>query len=66
MNTLQAQEIVVQRRLDAYNKRDLAGWLSTYANARQFGVSRTHSGLAGTTINAVQRAFKNQICTPDC
>jgi len=37
MNTLQAPEIVVQRQLDAYNKRDLAGWLSTYAaNARQF------------------------------
>jgi len=37
MSTLQSPEIVIQRQLDAYNDRDLDGWLSTYApNARQF------------------------------
>lgn len=37
MDNCESPEIVIQRQLDAYNKRDLDGWLSTYAaDAQQF------------------------------
>lgn len=37
MPRFSSPEIVVQRQLDAYNAKDLAGWLATYApDARQY------------------------------
>lgn len=37
MSTFTSPEVVVQRQLDAYNAKNMAAWLSTYAeNAKQF------------------------------
>jgi putative hydrolase of HD superfamily len=37
MPRFSSPEVVVQRQLDAYNAKDLAGWLATYApDARQY------------------------------
>jgi hypothetical protein len=37
MSTFTSPEVVVQRQLDAYNAKNMAAWLSTYADtAKQF------------------------------
>ncbi|MBX3628166.1 MAG: nuclear transport factor 2 family protein [Rhizobacter sp.] len=46
-------EVVVQRQLDAYNARDIEGWLSTYApDAKQY----EHPGKLLTSGHAEIRA----------
>ena len=46
-------ETVVQRQLEAYNARDLEGWLSTYkADAEQYLL---HAGLLASGHEAIRR-----------
>lgn len=57
-----ASAAVVQRQLDAYNARDLDGWLATYSqDAKQFLLD---GGLLATGHEAIRKRMEERFSDP--
>ncbi len=62
LSSLTEAEIVVQRQLDAYNARDLVGWLKTYkADAQQHLL---HAGLLAAGHEAIRSRMVDRFNDP--
>jgi putative hydrolase of HD superfamily len=57
-----ASEHVVQAQLDAYNRRDIEAWLSTYSeDAQQFLL---HSGELASSQDAIRKRMEDRFNDP--
>lgn len=62
LSLLTKAEIVVQQQFEAYNARDLEGWLATYkADAEQYLL---HAGLLASGHDAIRRRMTDRFNDP--
>lgn len=56
-------ELVIQRQLDAYNRRDLDAWLATYAPEAEQHL--LHAGLMASGIDAIRARMQRRFADPN-